>query len=112
MFVSSFEPRDNVLNLINQVLGLGMSFMCGVFIPTSILSSSVLSAARFMPAYWYIRANNMIADVQPFSLEGVLKCYGVQLLFAAALVLLTLLVRRVKYSGAAIGTSVRKAAAG
>ena len=54
----------------------------------------------------------MIADVQPFSLEGVLKCYGVQLLFAAALVLLTLLVRRVKYSGAAIGTSVRKAAAG
>ena len=112
VFVSSFEPKDNVLNLINQVLGLGMSFMCGVFIPTSILSSSVLSAARFMPAYWYIRANNMIADVQPFSLEGVLKCYGVQLLFAAALVLLTLLVRRVKYSGAAIGTSVRKAAAG
>ncbi|MBR6968396.1 MAG: ABC transporter permease [Ruminococcus sp.] len=110
VFVSSFEPKDNVLNLITQILGLGMSFLCGVFIPTSMLSGSVLSAARFMPAYWYIKANNMIADIQPYSFEGVMKCYGVQLLFVAALVLLTLLVRRVKYSGAAIGTSVKKAA--
>lgn len=110
VFVSSFEPADNVLNLITQVLGLGMSFLCGVFIPREILSDKVLSVARFLPAYWYINANEMIADVIPFSSEGVIQCYLIQLGFAAALILLTLLVRKVRYSGAAISTNVRKTA--
>lgn len=110
VFVSSFEPADNVLNLITQVLGLGMSFLCGVFIPREILSDKVLSVARFLPAYWYISANEMIADVTPFSSEEVMKCYMIQLGFAAALILLTLLVRKVRYSGAAISTNVKKAA--
>ena len=110
VFVSSFEPADNVLNLITQVLGLGLSFLCGVFIPREILSDKVLSVARFLPAYWYISANEMIADVTPFSSEGVMQCYMIQLGFAAALILLTLLVRKVKYSGAAISTNVKKTA--
>lgn len=110
VFVSSFEPADNILNLITQVLGLGMSFLCGVFIPREILSDKVLSVARFLPAYWYINANEMIADVIPFSSEGVIQCYLIQLGFAAALILLTLLVRKVRYSGAAISTNVRKTA--
>ena len=110
VFVSSFEPADNILNLITQVLGLGLSFLCGVFIPREILSDKVLSVARFLPAYWYINANEMIADVIPFSSEGVIQCYLIQLGFAAALILLTLLVRKVRYSGAAISTNVRKTA--
>ncbi len=110
VFVSSFEPADNVLNLITQVLGLGMSFLCGVFIPMEMLSDKVLAVGRFMPAYWYISANEMIADVTPYSFGKVMQCYMIQLGFAAALILLTLLVRKVKYSGAAISTNVKKTA--
>lgn len=111
VLVASFEPKDNVLNLITQVLGLGMSFFCGIFIPVDVLSDSVLSVARFLPAYWYIRANNMIADITQFEFSEVVQCYLIQLGFAAAMIIVTLLVRKVKYSGAAISTAVKKATA-
>ena len=110
VLISSFEPKDNLLSLITQVAGLGMSFFCGVFIPLEVLSDKVAAAARFLPVYWYIRANNMIAETEAYSFRGVMQCYMIQIAFAAALVLITLLVRRVRYSGAAISTTVRKAA--
>ena len=110
VLISSFEPKDNILSLITQVAGLGMSFFCGVFIPLEVLSGKVAAAARFLPVYWYIRANNMIAETEAYSFRGVMQCYMIQIAFAAALVLITLLVRRVRYSGAAISTTVRKAA--
>ena len=110
VFVSSFEPKENVLNLITQVLSIGMSFLCGIFIPMEVLSDGVLSVARFLPAYWYVKANNMIADIEPFSRSSVLTCYLVEFGFAVMLIILTLLVRKVKYSGAAIATTAKKAA--
>ena len=110
VFVSSFEPKENVLNLITQVLSIGMSFLCGIFIPMEVLSDGVLSVARFLPAYWYVKANNMIADIEPFSRSSVLTCFLVEFGFAVMLIILTLLVRKVKYSGAAIATTAKKAA--
>jgi len=109
VLVASFEPKDNVLNLIIQVLGLGMSFFCGVFIPTEVLSSSVISVSRFLPVYWYVKANSMIADTTPYSFDGVMTCFLIQIGFAAAMVIVTLLVRKVRYSGAAIATTAKKA---
>ena len=87
-----------------------MSFTCGVFVSHDLLDKGVISFARFLPAYWYISANEMIADVTPYSFGKVMQCYMIQLGFAAALILLTLLVRKVKYSGAAISTNVKKTA--
>ena len=110
VFISSFEPKDNVLNIITQVLSIGMSFLCGVFIPMEVLSDGVLSVARFLPVYWYVRANNMIADIEPFSRGDVLMCYLVEAGFAVMFIIVTLLVRKLKYSGAAIATSAKKAA--
>lgn len=110
VFVSSFEPSENILNLITQVLSIGMSFICGIFIPMNMLGNSVVSVARFLPAYWYIRANNMIADISPYSHDEVMLCYMIQILYAVALLLLTLLVRKVRFNSAAIGTAVKKAA--
>ena len=43
VFASSFEPSENVLNLITQVLSIGMSFLCGIFIPMEILSDGSAS---------------------------------------------------------------------
>jgi len=111
VFIASFEPKDNILNLVTQVLGLGMSFFCGVFVPMEILSDGVLSVARFLPAYWYVRANRMISEEDAFSSEGVMKCMLIECLFIVVLVLMTILVRRLRYSSASIGSAVKKAAA-
>lgn len=110
VFVSSFEPKENVLNLITQVLSIGMSFLCGIFIPMEVLSDKVLAVSRFLPAYWYVKANNMIADISPFSRDNVVQCYLIEIGFAVMFIVLTLLVRRVKYSSAAIATTAKKAA--
>ena len=110
VFISSFEPKENVLNLITQVLSIGMSFLCGIFIPMEVLSDRVLAVARFLPAYWYVRANNMIADIEPFNRSSVIQCLLIEAGFAVMLILLTLLVRKLKYSGSAIVTTAKKVA--
>jgi ABC-2 type transport system permease protein len=43
-------------------------------------------------------------------MDEVVECYLIQIGFAAAMVIITLLVRKVKYSGAAISTAVKKKA--
>ena len=65
LLISTFSPDDNVLNMLANIVGLSMSFLCGVFVPQSMLSGSVLAVGRFLPAYWYIRANNMLAGLRP-----------------------------------------------
>lgn len=94
IFVSSFSLEDNVGSMITQVIGLGMSFICGVFVPLSILGDSVKAAARFLPAYWYIRANDMLNGRDPFSAGQFAVCLTIQLGFAAALFLMTLVIKR------------------
>lgn len=85
LFVSLFSPDENVLNMISNIIGLGMSFLCGVFVPQSILSDAVLAVGKFLPAYWYIRINDMLAlPEQSFDISVYLQGLGIQLLFAAA----------------------------
>ena len=94
IFVSSFDLEENVVTLITQIVGLGMSFICGVFVPLSVLADGVTAAARFLPAYWYIRANDMLNGRESFEAGKFAGCLAIQLGFAAALFLMTLVVRR------------------
>ena len=61
IILSTFHIEDNVINMIGNITALASSFLCGVFVPQSILSDSVLRVGKFLPAYWYIRNNNMLA---------------------------------------------------
>ena len=47
LLISTFSPDDNVLNMLANIVGLSMSFLCGVFVPQSMLSGSVLAVGRF-----------------------------------------------------------------
>lgn len=75
-----------IASMVSNVLGLGMSFLCGVFVSQSLLGEEILNVGRLLPAYWYVRANNMIygADGAVFDSGEVMTCIGVQALFAAA----------------------------
>lgn len=78
----------SVLNMAANVIGLGMSFLCGVFVPQYLLGDKVLAAAHFLPAYWYVRNSNMIGGLsdEVMSFATYRTCIGMQLLFFAALV--------------------------
>lgn len=83
---SKKKAANYVTSIVSNVLGLGMSFMCGVFVKQSLLGEAVLNAGKLFPAYWYVRGNNMIfgGDGAVFDQKEVLICIFVQLLFAVA----------------------------
>ena len=107
LLVSTFSPNTNVLNMIANVVGLGMSFLCGIFVPQSILSDNLLQVSRFLPAYWYVRITNMFGSysAEPFSMNFYWKAIGIQLLFFVAIFAIYLVANKQHKSGANLSTS-------
>ncbi len=69
-------------------LSLGICFLCGVFVPQSVLAAPVKKVASFLPVYWYEKVNNLLADYADISGtigQQVWQGIGIQALFLAAL---------------------------
>lgn len=94
LFVATFEPSENVVSIITQIVTLGMCFLCGVFVDQSLLGDGVLSAARFLPAYWYIRVNRMLEGTEGYDAQFAAKAIAMELAFAAVMALLTVMLRK------------------
>jgi len=99
LIVSAFSIKGQTsLSMISNTLGIGMSFLCGVFVPQMFLGDKVLSFARFLPVYWYVRITDMFAGFsnEPLSMNTYWMCIGIQLLFFAAIFCVYLAVSRQK----------------
>lgn len=82
----------NVLNGLVNVIGIGSSFMCGVFVPLVWLPDSVRLVAHLLPSYWYVKANDLIANLEEFTwshLLPILGCFLTVIGFAAIFMLAT-----------------------
>lgn len=94
--------KEETLSLFSNIIGLGMSFLGGVFVPLEYLGENVVRIAKFLPSYWYVIALREIDDIHEGSLslsgEGWLAIV-IQLLFAMALTCVALAYNRVKSSG-------------
>ena len=70
-----------------NIIGLGMSFLGGVFAPVDYLGEGLAKAAHLLPVYWYTLGNNWIDHYMPGdSLSGLWQCMGIEILSGAALV--------------------------
>lgn len=86
--------RQEHLNMIANVISLGMAFLCGIFVPSEYLGDGIVKASHLLPAYWFNQANSSI-DFDPGAQNRfVFVCMGVQLLFATLFVILGLLAAR------------------
>ena len=88
-----------MLSGLLNVIGLGTCFLGGVFVPQEILPDEVLKVAHYIPTYWYIKMNDLIknmgkANNEFFSVFG--KGIGIQLLFAATILVITIVIVRTK----------------
>ena len=89
----------NTLNGIVNVLSLGLCFLCGVFVPLEIMSKRVKAVSQFLPVYWYEVVNEYLVEfgnVTGEAKQAVLQGLGMQLIFVAALVCVTLTVSKWK----------------
>ncbi|MBR3645955.1 MAG: ABC transporter permease [Lachnospiraceae bacterium] len=90
LFISCFDISKNTISIISNVIGLGMSFLCGIFVPQSYLGSKVLSFSRFLPAYWYVKCNDMLAGFSSDTMSDntFFTCIGIQLIFCLLFIVL------------------------
>lgn len=102
ILISAFSPAENVVNVIANIIGLGMSFLCGVFVEQNLLGDGVLNVARFLPAFWYIKANDMLAGTsgEVFSKSKIFEYMGIEALFAVAIFAVVIVVMKVNHDKA------------
>ena len=97
--IGMLAKNINVINGAANALGLAMCFIGGVFVPREVMSDSVLNIAKFVPTYWYTNAVETVAYGGGLS-AGLTSSIGVdmliQLLFAAALITIAMVVSKQK----------------
>ena len=98
LIVSNVAKKEESVGMITNIIGLGMSFLCGVFVPQSLLGEGVLNVARLLPAYWYVRANDMLAGANDdvYSAERFMEFLGIQIAFAVVLFAVAIIISRRK----------------
>lgn len=82
-FVSKFVKSKNTITAFVNIIGLGSSFLCGVFVPMQYLPSFVLKIAHVLPAYWFVKNNELIGETEVFTGE-VIKSLGINALVMIA----------------------------
>lgn len=95
--VGSLVKSSNALSGIVNILSLGMCFACGVFVEMDLLSSSMRKAAQFLPVYWYETANEILMDYGKIAGDirnQLMGAIGIQLVFTAAFVCVTLAISK------------------
>lgn len=95
---STANRAQTVIVMISNIVSLGMSFLCGVFVPQALMGEGIATVGRLLPAYWYVQALDNIAQMngQKFDMTTVLSSMGIELLFAAALFSVALVVTKAK----------------
>lgn len=58
--ISFLVKTPSALNMASNIIGLGLSFLGGIFVPLEFMSSSVLKFSKFLPTYWYVITNQTI----------------------------------------------------
>lgn len=77
-----FILKNGLMNVVNNIIGLAMAFLGGIFVPIQFFGKTMITIAKFMPTYWYVMANDSIFDGA--SVGKITKYMGVELLFAVA----------------------------
>ena len=95
-FVSKVTKEAQVVSLMSNIFGLGMAFLCGVFVPLEFLSEKVIQIAHFFPVYWNVKALEIIERYEVKD-TGILFLYlGIQLLFVMAILCMSMIIARRK----------------
>ena len=71
IFLSNLINNKNALSGLVNVIAVGSSFLCGVFVPARWLPKSVLAVAHILPPYWYVNTNDILAEMEVINFENL-----------------------------------------
>lgn len=99
MVLGAIAKSTTVISAMVTVFSLGMCFICGVFVPMSMLGEKVLRVNQFLPVYWYVKNNTLLGEFSHIT-EEVWKEIGkgifIQFAFAIALTSVGLVIVKMK----------------
>ena len=67
--LGSVVTNKNAVNGIVNVVALGSSFLCGVFVPMQYMPDLVKNIAKVLPTYYYVKTNDAIAELEVINFE-------------------------------------------
>ena len=68
-FIGNLISSKGAINGIVNVVALGSSFICGVFVPMIWLPDSVLKMAHLLPTYYYVSTNEALKTIEQFNIQ-------------------------------------------
>lgn len=71
ILIGNLVKGKEAISGIANVVSLGSSFLCGSFVAQSYLPQSVLTIAHIFPSYYYIRANDLIGNIEMFNFDSM-----------------------------------------
>ena len=95
--LGTITSSPNAQNAAANLVGLGLCFLGGVFVPLEMLGDGMLAVSRFLPTYWNVSTLDAIGSLTSFEaskLVPVWQALLIQLAFAAAFFCLTLVISK------------------
>lgn len=94
--VSFLVKTPSALNMASNIIGLGLSFLGGIFVPQEYMSSSVLKFSKFLPTYWYVVTNQTIESFNSTAEQFhiVIRNLGIEAVFAVIIFAAAILLSR------------------
>ncbi|SFQ32255.1 ABC-2 type transport system permease protein [Lachnospiraceae bacterium XBB1006] len=81
-FLGQLVDKETLISPISNIVGLGFSFLGGVFVPIEYLGKTVLKIAHFLPSYWYVLGCDFADHYTGGSILPGLHYLGIELVFA------------------------------
>lgn len=97
--IGAVAESEKIINIIVNVTTLAVSFLGGVFTPTSVLDEGIRKLSGLLPVYWYEEVNSLLASFQTVPVDRkseIWQAFGIQILFAVACISVGMAVLKLK----------------
>lgn len=95
--VSIHTPKR--LELIEQIIVVGTSFLGGVFVAQKVMSEEILNISKLIPSYWFVKVNNDLAEMEMVTFHDYQQIAiqdGIILLYTMVLLVIALIIAEKK----------------
>lgn len=90
--IAQLSKKLSALSIWSNIIGLSTSFLCGVFVTRDLLPDKVVAFSKCLPTYWYINVTEELKYYKGSLSSNSWISMGIQLLFAAAIMVISLVV--------------------
>lgn len=97
--IGTLVSNKDAMNGIVNVVALGSSFLCGVFVSSEFLPDFVLKIAHILPTYYYVNSNNIIKTLEVINintLRPIIMNSIITLLFTIMFIVISNIISRCK----------------